>query len=198
MKSPGTEGIAGRTRVIDMPSGPGGATIAALSTGRFPFPMTEHNDATKVADLIRGHRMAMLTTTAPDGTLISRPMALQEVEFDGDLWFFAAKDSDDVKQIGGDAQVNVSFSSNDTWLSLSGTAETVDDAVKVHELWNPYVEAWFPKGENDSNVTLIRFSPDTAQYWDTPGGRVASVIAFVKSKVSGSTPDVGETGTTTL
>jgi general stress protein 26 len=160
--------------------------------------MAENDDRTKVSELLKKFRFAMFTTVDESGKLVSRPMTVQDREFDGDLWFFAAKDSDDVKQIGGDAQVNVSFSSNDTWLSLSGTAETVDDAVKVHELWNPYVEAWFPKGENDANVTLIRFSPDTAQYWDTPGGRVASVIAFVKSKVSGSTPDVGETGTTTV
>jgi general stress protein 26 len=42
-------------------------------------------DTRKVADLIKGNRIAMLTTTAPDGTLTSRPMGLQEVEFDGDL-----------------------------------------------------------------------------------------------------------------
>jgi hypothetical protein len=43
-------------------------------------------DTRKVAGLIKGNPpKAMLTTTAPDGTLTSRPMALQEVEFDGDL-----------------------------------------------------------------------------------------------------------------
>jgi general stress protein 26 len=38
-----------------------------------------------VAVLIKGNRIAMLTTTALDGTLTSRPMSLQEVEFEGDL-----------------------------------------------------------------------------------------------------------------
>ena len=160
--------------------------------------MAETDDRTKVSELLKKFRFAMFTTTDASGKLVSRPMTVQDREFDGDLWFFAAKDSNDVKEIAGDASVNVSFSSNDTWLSLSGTAETVDDQAKIKELWNPYVEAWFPDGQDDPNVTLIRFSPDTAQYWDTPGGRVASVIAFVKSKVTGSTPDVGETGTTTL
>ncbi|MGY1856027.1 pyridoxamine 5'-phosphate oxidase family protein [Modestobacter sp. SYSU DS0290] len=37
----------------------------------------------KVAELLTGQRLGMLTTTAPQGTLTSRPMALQEVEFDG-------------------------------------------------------------------------------------------------------------------
>ena len=39
----------------------------------------------KVAELIKGERFAFLTTTSPDGTLTSRPMTLQAVEFDGDL-----------------------------------------------------------------------------------------------------------------
>ncbi len=160
--------------------------------------MAETDDRTKVSELLKKFRFAMFTTTDASGKLVSRPMTVQEREFDGDLWFFAAKDSNDVKEIAGGASVNVSFSSSDTWLSLSGTAETVDDQAKIKELWNPYVEAWFPDGQDDPNVTLIRFSPDTAQYWDTPGGRVASVIAFVKSKVTGSAPDVGESGTTTL
>ena len=30
----------------------------------------------------------MLTTVDADGHLTARPMAQQEVEFDGDLWFF--------------------------------------------------------------------------------------------------------------
>jgi general stress protein 26 len=46
----------------------------------------EDSDITRnVADLIKGNRIAMLTTTALDGTLTSRPMSLQEVEFEGDL-----------------------------------------------------------------------------------------------------------------
>ena len=40
-----------------------------------------------------GRTVGQFTTIAPDGTLISRPMAMQEVEFDGDLWFFASRSS---------------------------------------------------------------------------------------------------------
>src|SRR3954447_13373448 len=53
----------------------------------------------KVAELIKGERFAFLTTTSPDGTLTSRPMTLQEVEFDGDLWFFAERDSNPVRHV---------------------------------------------------------------------------------------------------
>ena len=38
-----------------------------------------------VRDLVKDERTCMLTTVGPDGSLVSRPMATQEVEFDGDL-----------------------------------------------------------------------------------------------------------------
>ena len=51
------------------------------------------DDTRKVAELLKGERFGFLTTITIDGRLTSRPMTLQEVEFDGDLWFFAERDS---------------------------------------------------------------------------------------------------------
>ena len=41
-------------------------------------------------------------------------------------------------------------------------------------------------------MVLIKVTADGAEYWDTPGGRVASVLSFVKSKVTGQPYDGGE------
>ncbi|SEI91390.1 Pyridoxamine 5'-phosphate oxidase like [Bhargavaea ginsengi] len=49
-------------------------------------------------DLIKGVDTAMLTTVSDEG-LVSRPMKTQEVEFDGDLWFFTKKETDKYKEI---------------------------------------------------------------------------------------------------
>jgi len=40
--------------------------------------------------------------------------------------------------------------------------------------------------------TLIKLNVDTAQYWDTPGGRVASAISFAKSKITGQRYEGGD------
>ena len=148
--------------------------------------------AHKVAELIKGNRTGMMSTTAEDGTLMSRPMALQEVEFDGDLWFFAERDSRKVAQIATDPQVNVTISSSSTWVSLTGTAAVVTDDAKKRDLWNGAVEAWFPDGKQDDNVILLRVEGESAEYWDTPGGRVASLISFAKAKVTGERYEGGE------
>jgi general stress protein 26 len=146
----------------------------------------------KVADLMKNIRIGMLTTMDEDGHFISRPMAQQDVEFDGDLWFFAERDSRKVAHIAANPHVGVTLTSNDTWISLDGEAEIVDDKAKAKELWNAWVEAWMPEGPDNANVVLIKVSSHSAEYWDTPGGRIASVISFVKAKVTGERYDGGE------
>ena len=152
-----------------------------------------HDEQThKVAELIRDSRAGMLTTAAPDGTFISRPMAMQEVEFDGDLWFIAERDSRKMRHIAANPQVNVTVSSASTWVSLTGTAELVDDPGKKRELWNAFVEAWFPDGKESANVVLLRVEGESAEYWDTPGGRIASLVSFVRARVTGKRYEGGE------
>ena len=62
-----------------------------------------------VIELVERADSAMLTTMTADGDHVSRPMAVQDVEFDGDLWFFTYSDSDLVAQVRVNPQVNVSF-----------------------------------------------------------------------------------------
>jgi general stress protein 26 len=156
------------------------------------MPDESASPATKVAELLKGQRFGMLTTTDPDGTLISRPMAMQEVEFDGDLWFFAARDSRKIAQLSAHSQVNVAVGSSDTWVSLTGTGVVVTDAAKKRELWNSMVEAWFPDGPDDDGVVLLKVVAESAEYWDSPGGRVATALSFAKAKLTGERYSGGE------
>ena len=155
--------------------------------------MAETNEETqKVAKLLKGKRIGMLTTTDLDGTFFSRPMALQEVEFDGDLWFFTDRDSTAVAQIHHRPAVNVTVSDSAEWVSLNGTASVVDDVEKKRELWNTVVEAWFPDGPDADHVVLLKVDAESAEYWDTPGGRVASAISYAKAKATGKPYSGGE------
>jgi general stress protein 26 len=97
-----------------------------------------------------------------------------------------------VTQLQVNPGAGVTLPSSDTWISLSGTAATVDDRTKIKELWNPFVDAWFPDGSDDPGITLVKFTADGAEYWDTPGGKVATAIGFVKARVSGEPYSGGE------
>ncbi|GIG40278.1 pyridoxamine 5'-phosphate oxidase family protein [Cellulomonas phragmiteti] len=152
----------------------------------------------KVRELLADHHVAMLTTVDADGALVSRPMGVQDVEFDGDLWFFTSLTSHKVAEIGAGSAANAAFAGSSSWLSLAGTAEVVRDRAKIDELWSPVAEAWFPDGPSTPDLALIRLRAQSAEYWDSPGGRLATVISLVKAKVTGQAYDGGENASVDL
>jgi general stress protein 26 len=154
--------------------------------------MAERDDVKKVAELISGMKFAHLTTVDEVGHLISRPMAVQAVEFDGDLWFYAEGSSRKVRNIANNPWVNVAMGSGSTYVSLAGQTSVVRDVAKQKELWNPMVEAWFPDGPESEDLVLLKVHADTAEYWNTPGGRIATAISFAKAKVTGERYSGGE------
>jgi general stress protein 26 len=151
--------------------------------------MTDLTPTQRVAELIKDFRFAMFTTRNANDRLVAHPLTVQESEFDGDLWFLVSKSASFVVDIERDERVGVSLSSNDSWVSLSGTAALVEDTAKVKELWSPTVEAWFTNGPEDPDVGLLKFTAESAEYWDSPGGKLASLFSFVKSKLTGEQYD---------
>jgi general stress protein 26 len=151
-----------------------------------------------VTKLLGEARFAMVTTTDAEGRLLAQPMTTQDVEFDGDLWFFSERSARLIDHLERDSHAGVTTSSSDAWVSLDGHAAVVDDRAKIKELWNPAVGAWLPNGPDDPNVVLVKFSAETAEYWSTPGGHVATAISFAKAKITGARFDGGDHDTVDL
>jgi general stress protein 26 len=149
--------------------------------------MSEKDPRRHVAELVERAEIGMLTTMTRDGRHVSRPMALQRTEFDGDLWFFAYQDSDKVAQISVHPEVNVSFSNTkqSEWTSLTGTAAVVHDRAKAEELWSPPLEAWFEDGLDTPGLTLIRVHAQSAEYWESPSSKVVRLLGMATAAVTG-------------
>ena len=47
-------------------------------------------------------------------------------------------------------------------------------------------------------MVLIRVDGESAEYWDTPGGRIATAISFAKAKLTGHRYEGGENETVSL
>ena len=147
---------------------------------------TKESPVQHVAKLVHDARIAMLTTMTSDGRHMSRPMTLQEVEFDGDLWFFAYDDSDKVHQITANPQVNVAFSDTkgSSWTSVAGIARVVHDRAKAEELWSPILKAWFPDGLDTSGLCLIKVHADSAEYWESPSSKVVRLLGAARAAIT--------------
>lgn len=155
--------------------------------------MADQQDGLKEVQEILGKTdIAILTTVSLGGQLVSRPLALQAKDFDGDLWFFTEDPSPKADEIRANPQVNVSASTGKGYVSIAGTATLSKDQAKIDELWSPSVSAWFENGRDDPAVALIHVDADTAEYWFMDAPRVVSAVKIVKGLVTGSKPDAGK------
>ncbi len=148
----------------------------------------------KLAKLIRGFKFAMLTTVDLDGSLYSRPMACQQQEFTGELWFFTSRSSGKIRSIESDQHVNVSYASpsDQVFISVSGRASIITDHHKFDEFWSPLYKAWFPLGLEDPDLILLRVHVESAEYWDSPSNMIVKLVGFAKAILTGHPVSMGE------
>ncbi len=161
--------------------------------------MSAYDHATQVAEVksrIKSIRFAMFTTIDAHGHLVSRPMTNQEMDGEGNCWFFTSTLTDLWENIVAQPQVNLSFAEPDdnVYVSISGRAERVVDREKIKAMWNPAVQAWFPHGSDDPHAVLVRVVSDSAEYWDSDSSTMVQLFKMAKAVLTGTTPDGGEHG----
>jgi len=152
----------------------------------------------KLTELIKDIRFAMFTTHKPHGGhLHSRPMTTQNKRIEDDaLWFFMSRAGSPVAEFAGDDQVNVAYADpgSDTYVSVSGIAQVVEDAAKKQQLWNKAAEAWFKGGVNDPDLALVRVRIEHADYWDVRESKLVQLYKTAEAAVTGKPPKMGEHG----
>lgn len=148
---------------------------------------------THLAKLIEDIPIAMLTTIEVDGTLVSRPMSTLEMDADGALWFFTDTQSSKVNRLG---TLNLTFTDQDSaaYVSLSGRGELDTDRIRIRNLWNMAAKPWFPEGPESKNLALLKFIPDSADYWDGPSSKMVRAFGLVASLIAGKPVGMGDHG----
>jgi general stress protein 26 len=150
----------------------------------------------KIAELAKGIHIAMMTTVAADGSMSSRPMAVQDKPFDGTLWFLTRNTSEKIDEIADDQHVTLNFAdtSASKYLSLKGRATVSEDRAKIKELWNPMYKAWFPKGEDDQEIAVLRVDVREGDYWEATSGKIVMLMKYAVAAATGGKVEVGEAG----
>lgn len=150
----------------------------------------------RLSELVKGIRYAMLTTQSAGGELHSRPMFTQDIEFDGEIWFFTSASSGKVDEIADAPQVNVAYSKPDaqTYLSASGIARVVRDRVKINELWKPEYKIYFQDGSDDPDLVLLCVAVTEAEYWTSERNPVLRLIGMAKALATKDVSQLGEQG----
>lgn len=131
------------------------------------------------------------TVVAVAGSCGTRPMGVQKVDDEGNLWFLSSSDSHKNQEIAINPQVTLHFqgSAHSDFLVLKGSATASRDEDKIKELWQPIFKTWFTGGENDPRISVVRFVPTEGYYWATKHGFAVAGIKMVVGALTGKTLD---------
>jgi general stress protein 26 len=150
----------------------------------------------KIYELIKGIRIAMFCSIGTNGMMSSRPMAIQDEPFHGTLWFLTRSTSEKVDEIQDDQRVLLTFADPKSfkYITLKGIASVSQDRAKIKELWNSFYKAWFPKGEDDSNIAVLKVDITEADFWEASDSKIILGMKYLAAAVTGGKIPVGEAG----
>ncbi|QQB65320.1 pyridoxamine 5'-phosphate oxidase family protein [Kytococcus sedentarius] len=159
--------------------------------------MVDRDPREIVHKIMRDTRIAVLTYTDEQGRLVSMPMGTQTFDDPSTVWFITGLDTDKVNAIRANPQVSVSYSSDDGWVSYSGTATPSQDKAKLDELWDASASAFMDTEKDDPRSGLLEIHRQTAEFWASDGA-VRTAFEFAKGLVSKDRPDMGTNDTVQL
>lgn len=150
----------------------------------------------KIKEMAEDITTCMFCTELSVRPIPTRPMALQEVDGYGNLWFISSAESNKNVEIKHDDDVQLIFAKNADahFLSVFGKAIIYTDKAHIEEMWTPIAKTWFEDGKNDPNVTVIRVEPQDAYYWDTKNGKMISMLRMAAGAVFGKIDEGGVEG----
>jgi len=153
-------------------------------------------ELSRLAELVDGIDVAMMTTHAEDGSMVSRPLQVLKLDAGGEFVFFTAIDSFKVAQLDEHADVNLAFSDprRQRYVSVRGSARVDRERATVDELWTLPQRVFFPRGKDDPHLAVLRVRVRDAAYWEPVGGVVARALDFMHGLVGEEPADLGRHG----
>ena len=136
--------------------------------------------------MVKDIKYTMMTTRNGENHLHSCPMNTTETSIGAkEIWFIGHKPSETVDNIKQNPEVNLAYvtQESDKYLSISGTAELVEDEEKLNELWSVMYNAYFEQGKDDPQVQLIKVVPHGAEYWAN-GNAITSAVKMAAAALT--------------
>jgi general stress protein 26 len=145
--------------------------------------------------------IAMMVTRRADGHMQARAMATQKRATGADLWFVTSENTAKLRDLQADPHINLTYYKDRTreWVSVSGIATITRDRQKIHELYAPDWNIWFPKNgdprhgtKDDPRFVLIGVDVHAAVFLEVTKPQPVVLFEIVKGWVTGTTPEMGE------
>ena len=148
--------------------------------------MDQDDKKQKLVEILKKLDTVMLVTEGSSGSMHGRPMAIADVEPNGDLWFVTSRSSEKTRELSADSRALATAQGSDLYASVSGRVTMVDNRPKVHELWKEMWKVWFPKGKDDPEIVLLHLRPDAGEYWSNAGAEgIRYIFEAAKALITG-------------
>jgi general stress protein 26 len=154
--------------------------------------MAEQDKIDRVWDIIEKVGVGMLTTRFSRG-LRARPLEARPDREMGIIWFLADSRSNKDNEIGAEPDVGLVFINPEdkAYLSITARAQVQRDNATAKRIWKTTDKMWWD-GPEDPNLRVLRINPQLAELWDGPSNRAVAVYEFVKARITGEKPNLGE------
>jgi general stress protein 26 len=141
----------------------------------------------KLKELAEDARNCFFTTKLNDPAPHTRPMALQEVCDQGNLWFISSSESHKNEEISNNAKVQLYFQNNSKYefLYVLGEASIHKDPALIEKYWTDFANAWFD-GKDDPRVTIIKVKPLDSYYYETKENKLVAMAKMLFVAATGA------------
>ena len=154
--------------------------------------MVEQDHLTRVWNVIERVGVCMLTTHFAGG-FRGRPVEPRLDRAEGLIWVVTDLRSEKEHEIETEHDVGLTCvdTKENAYLSITARAEVRRDHAKAAEIWRNADNLWW-HGPDDPNVCVLRITPLTAELWDGPASKAVAAFEFVKARLTGGKPNLGE------
>jgi general stress protein 26 len=155
--------------------------------------MTERQNLDRIWDIVEKVGVCMLTTHAEGEALRARPLEARPDRSAGLIWFVTDRCSGKEHEIEAEHDIGLVFIDQkaNAYLSITARAQVLRDHAKAAAIWKSTDNMWW-HGPDDPNVSVLRVTPITAELWDGPASNAVAALEFVKARLTGAKPNLGE------
>ncbi|HEV2554047.1 MAG TPA: pyridoxamine 5'-phosphate oxidase family protein [Bosea sp. (in: a-proteobacteria)] len=134
-----------------------------------------------------------MVTTAAENVIRTRPMSGHVDRDNHRILFIIHRHAGIVTEAGQSAGVSIALSEEhrNFHAAIRCSAVEIEDRELLASIWTPMTGAWFPRGPEDPDATLLALAPISADIWNGPSSGVLVAFKLATARLLGRQPDLG-------
>jgi general stress protein 26 len=144
-------------------------------------------------EIIEKVGICMLTTRTPKGEFRARPVEARPCREEGCIYVVTDVRSAKEYEIESDRHLGLTFIDQqaNAYLAIAAHGAITTNAAQVKRWWRSTDGVWW-KGPDDPNVCVLQAELTSGSMWDGPSSKAVELFEFIKAKVTGAEPNLGE------